>query len=243
MSVQTITLAAVVVTASCNLTMAQSPDAPGNCVCPVGTSSVNSGLDMWQSRVLSTRTFPVTTRLLSSRIVATGFAPATQFNSLNSMSTFGSASGPLTTSFVSNSAPVVQSFTNFGSQSNVGFPATFAAPSTFTFTPLATANLQPGIVQPATVNVLAPQIANDGCRSSTVSVKRSATSSCCSSETLASFSNRIEALDRKLSLLEKSLDQQDDDIGELLPDDSKAGNDQPKSSGDPIDELLGGSVE
>jgi hypothetical protein len=77
------------------------------CAAPVQGVSVNSGLVTLQSQVVSTRTIPVAARLLSSRVVATGWAPTTPVNSL---STVGTASVPMATSFVRNSAATVQLF-------------------------------------------------------------------------------------------------------------------------------------
>ena len=209
------------------------------CVAPQQAASMSHGLVTLQSQVVSTRTIPVAARLLSSRVVATGFAPATQ---LNSFSTFGTASVPLTTSFAGSSAPVVQPLTTFGLQSNVGFPTTFAAPSAFTLAPQAVTNSPLTFLPPAAVSVLATRIANENNLAAAARVQ-SNSASCCSSGTLESLSKRIETLDEKLSKLEKSLGQQGGDTDGLFPGESKADDDQPNSSGDPIDELLGGAVD
>ena len=221
------------------------------CAAPMQGVSVNSGLVTLQSQVVSTRTIPVAARLLSSRVVATGWAPTSPVNSL---STFGTASVPLATSFVRNSAATVQPFssfgqpvTTFGVQSTVGFPTTFAGPTTFTLTPQTVTNA-PFAVSPAVANVLGTRIASENCRSSTAQLQ-SASTSCCSAKSLQSLSSRLEALDVKLACLEKSLGgstgggQSKDDIDGLLGDDGADKDDQPNSSSDPIDELLGDAVD
>ena len=96
------------------------------------------------------------------------------------------------------------------------------------------------LVPPAAFGVLATRIASENNRAMSARVQ-SNSASCCSSGTLESLSKRIEALDAKLSRLEKSLGQQGG--GSLFPDDGKTDDDQSKSPGDPIDDLLGGSVE
>jgi hypothetical protein len=204
MSSRTFLAAAITVVASCQPAFSQTFDSCGNCVTPSAVTSANTGLVALQSQIISTRTIPVTARLLTSRVVAMGYGPSTQYSQFGSFSTFGAASVPVGSQFVSNSTGFVPTASTFGFPSTVGVPATMTLPSTFTLSVPQGALTTPfAVASPGVEKVLAGRIASENCRSAATRVQ-STPQSCCSSESLKTLINRIEALDARLAKLEKA---------------------------------------
>jgi hypothetical protein len=187
MSSRTFLAAAITVVASCQPAFSQTFDSCGNCVTPSAVTSANTGLVALQSQIISTRTIPVTARLLTSRVVAMGYGPSTQYSQFGSFSTFGAASVPVGSQFVSNSTGFVPTASTFGFPSTVGVPATMTLPSTFTLSVPQGALTTPfAVASPGVEKVLAGRIASENCRSAATRVQ-STPQSCCSTESKLSM--------------------------------------------------------
>jgi len=265
MRLQTIIVVIGVLASVSHSASAQTVDAFGNCVSSAGVASADAGLFMLQSPVVSTRAIPATAQLLSSRIVSTGVVPATQ---LNSFSTYGAtpvpASVPVGTQFLNNSAGLALAPQTFGYAPaarafsfapTVGVPATMSFPSTSfpstsstltVGTPQVLTTSPFAVMSPGVATFLANRIASENCLSSAATIQSTSTA-CCSSKSLQSIEDRINALDAILARLEKSSgapgsggsgDELDDLLGES-PDDQLA----PSPVKDEIDDLLRDTTE
>jgi hypothetical protein len=198
--------------------LAQTVDAFGNCVSAAVGTSTDAGLFMLQSEFVTTRTIPVAARLLSSRVVATGFAPVT---SLNSISTFGATSVPVGTQFVNNSVGFVPASRKFSLAPTSGVSTSVAFPSTLTLSaPQVLTAPSSAVASPGVAAFYANRIASENCRSSLAKVQNKATT-CCSPMSLQSMEDRIRTLDALLQKLEKSSRApssggSEKEVGELL---------------------------
>jgi len=240
---------------------AQTVDAFGNCVSSTGVASADAGLFTLQSTVVSSRAIPATAQLLSSRIVSTGVVPATQ---LHSFSTFGATSVPVGTQFLNNSAGLALAPQSFGFAPaarafsfapTVGVPATMSFPSTSFPSNSSTLSLSsPQVLttspfadmSPGVATFLANRLASENSLSSAATIQSTSTA-CCSSKSLQSIEDRINALDAILARLEKSSGApgsggSGDELDELLgesPDDQLA----PSPVKDEIDDPLRDTIE
>ncbi|NQV23641.1 MAG: hypothetical protein HQ518_04660 [Rhodopirellula sp.] len=220
------------------------------------TSNSSTGLLMLQSQVVSARPVPVSTRLLSTRVVAVSTAPASQvspFSAFGNASSFGTASIPVGAPFVASSTNIPGSPSAYslptmqGLSSTIGVPATFFLPSSVALSSPQTVSSTPytTVASPGVAQILATQNGTAGCEVATAY-------GACSPASIQNFSNRIDAVADQLARLEQLLDipsggergsrtGSSNEIDELLkpgPTDRPGPTDQPGRPTNEIDELL-----